>query len=215
LLGPLLFNRDPELLAQIHRPVFAGWESTQRLAHFLSAWGDYLTYNVPFAFLLWFLGVWTKNQSLRRLALICFLGATLAGLADDCFRFTLGRPRPDAHLHDGFYGVPASFQSHFQSYPSGHAAAVFGAAISLFVTDLPLGLLTGVYALLVVWSRLELNRHYPSDVLVGSFIGGWVGLLVGLSAQTSWPTDRLRQHSEPTDLFSTKADSKDYSSPSD
>jgi len=35
----------------------------------------------------------------------------------------------------------------------------------------------------VVWARMELDRHYPSDVAVGSVIGIYFGLLVGLGAR--------------------------------
>jgi len=53
----------------------------------------------------------------------------------------------------------------------------------LLVTDLPLGLLTTAVALGVVWARMELYRHYPSDVVVGSIIGIYFGLLVGFGTK--------------------------------
>ena len=60
---------------------------------------------MPLALAIWLYGVGTKSSAWRRVAVICFLGATLAGLFDDFFRLTLGRPRPDtlahAHLSDG------------------------------------------------------------------------------------------------------------------
>ena len=86
-------------------------------------------------------------------------------------------------MPDGFYGPAYAFSGGFQSFPSGHAASVFGTAAALLVTDLPLGLLTTAFALGVVWARMELNRHYPSDVVVGSVIGIYFGLLVGFGAK--------------------------------
>ena len=115
--------------------------------------------------------------------MICFLGASLAGLFDDFFRLTLGRPRPDAHMPDGLYGPAYALSGGFQSFPSGHAASVFGAAAALIVTDLPLGIITTLFAFGVVWARLELYRHYPSDVAVGMVIGVYFGLLVGFGAK--------------------------------
>jgi len=160
------------------------------IAWFLGNWGDYLTYNVPLALAIWLYGVGTKSSAWRRVAVICFLGATLAGLFDDCFRLTLGRPRPDAlahtHMADGFYGITHAFRGGFESFPSGHAAAVFGAAAALIVTDLPLGLLTTAFALGVIWARMELDRHYPSDVVVGSIVGVYFGLMVGFGAKRRW-----------------------------
>ena len=117
------------------------------------------------------------------MAVVCFLGATLAGLFDDCLRLTLGRPRPDAHILDGFYGIEYTLQGKYQSFPSGHAAAVFGTAISLLIVRWRLGLLATLFALAVVWARMELNRHYPSDVAVGSVIGIYFGAMVGFGAR--------------------------------
>jgi len=181
--GALIFPYDQTLLAKIH--FWRGGQEglARRIAWFLGTWGDYPTYNVPLALAIWLYGVATKSRTWRRVAMICFLGGTLAGLFDDFFRLTLGRPRPDAHMPDRFYGITYAFSGGFQSFPSGHAAAVFGAAAALLVTELPLGLITTVFAFGVVWARMELDRHYPSDVVVGSVIGIYFGLMVGWGAK--------------------------------
>jgi len=187
ILGALIWPRDQMLLETVHWWCRGHQGVARRIAGFLGTWGDYPTYNVPLALAIWLYGVGTKSSAWRRVAVICFLGATLAGLFDDFFRLTLGRPRPDTlahtHLSDGFYGITHAFSGGFQSFPSGHAAAVFGAAAALIVTDLPLGLLTTAFALGVVWARMELDRHYPSDVVVGSIIGIYFGLMVGFGAK--------------------------------
>lgn len=182
VLFALIMPHDADLLRTLH--FWNAHEATARkISWYLGTWGDYPTYNVPLALLLWFYGLWSKSRAWRRVAVIALLGATLAGLFDDCFRLTIGRPRPDAHVADGFYGITYAFQGKYQSFPSGHAAAVFGTAAALLVTDLPLGLITTVFALAVVWARMELYRHYPSDVAVGSVIGIYFGLLVGFGAK--------------------------------
>jgi membrane-associated phospholipid phosphatase len=183
----LIWPYDQTLLAQLHFWPGAEEDGAHNLGRFLSTWGDYFTYNVPLALAIWLYGVATKSSTWRRIAVICFLGATLAGLFDDCFRLTLGRPRPDAHMPDHFYGIPTAWKGGFQSFPSGHAAAVFGAAAALLVTDLPLGILTTVYALGVVWARMEIYRHYPSDVTVGAMVGLYFGLMIGWGAKVRRP----------------------------
>jgi membrane-associated phospholipid phosphatase len=55
------------------------------------------------------------------------------------------------------------------------------------VTDLPLGIVTTIFAFAVVWARMELDRHYPSDVVVGAIIGIYFGLMVGFGAKTCSP----------------------------
>jgi membrane-associated phospholipid phosphatase len=181
-VGALIWPHDVAWLAAVHL-----WGTSEGTAHnvawYLSTWGDFPTYNVPLALAIWIYGVATKSSAWRRAAMIAFLGASLAGLFDDCLRLTAGRPRPDAHMADGFYGLAYSFRGGFQSFPSGHAASVFGAAIALLVTEVPLGLLTTAFAICVVWARMELYRHYPSDVVVGTMIGIYFGLLVGLGAK--------------------------------
>lgn len=189
-LGALIWPYDQSLLKALHFWSRDQEPTAHNIAWYLSTWGDYPTYNVPLALAIWGYGAATKSRAWRRIAIICFLGASLAGLFNDCFRLTLGRPRPDAlaefHLRDGFYGITHAFRGGFQSFPSGHAASVFGAAVALLMTDLPLGLITTVFAVAVIWARMELYRHYPSDIAVGSSIGIYFGLLVGYAA-------RLRQ----------------------
>jgi len=188
-LGLLIWPHDQNLLEKLHFWPEQQEKTAQNIAYFLGTWGDYPTYNLPLAILIWLYGAWTKSSAWRRIAIICFLGATLAGLFDDCFRLTLGRPRPDAHLRDGFYGIAYTFQGKFQSFPSGHAAAVFGTAAALLVVDFPLGLLTTAYALAVIWARMELYRHYPSDVIVGSIIGLYFGFMIGYGAKLRIPRE--------------------------
>ncbi|MCE0499097.1 MAG: phosphatase PAP2 family protein [Methylacidiphilales bacterium] len=187
-LGAAVWPHDQAWLRQLHHLQPEDQETIARhISWHLGTWGDYPTYNLPLALVIWLYGVWRKSRAWRRLAAICLLGATLAGLFDDCFRLTLGRPRPDVGVPDGFYGITYAFQGKFQSFPSGHAAAVFGTAAALLVTDLPLGIATTLFALLVIWARMEDYRHYPSDVLVGSAIGIYFGLMTGWGAKVRLP----------------------------
>jgi undecaprenyl-diphosphatase len=66
------------------------------------------------------------------------------------------------------------------SFPSGHTAGSFAAALTLsrwFPEDRPL--LLGI-AGAVGLSRIYLGHHYPSDVLGGAAAGSAVGVLGGL-----------------------------------
>jgi membrane-associated phospholipid phosphatase len=182
-IAAAIWPHDRALLDAIHFWNSAQEQTAHNLAWYLSTWGDYPTYNLPFALALWIYGVVTKSSAWRRAARLYFFGASLAGLADDCIRLTAGRPRPDAHMADGFYGLTHSFKGGFQSFPSGHAASVIGAAVALLTAEVPLGLVTLGFGVAVVWARMELYRHYPSDVVVGSIIGLYFGLLVGLGAK--------------------------------
>jgi hypothetical protein len=89
-LGALIWPHDRQLLETVHWWCRGHQDSARNMAWYLSTWGDYPTYNVPLALAIWLYGVGTKSSAWRRVAVICFLGATLAGLFDDCFRLTLG-----------------------------------------------------------------------------------------------------------------------------
>jgi len=185
----LIYPHDRAWLTAMH--VFH--DQAEKWAHDLSwqlgRWGDYPTYNLPVAILLWAYGTWKKSRAWRIAGLACFLSASLAGLVDDVFKFTLGRPRPDAGLADGFYGLLKGFHGNYRSFPSGHSASDVGMGLALLALNRPLGLLATIYAALVVWARMELNRHFPSDVFVGTIIGIYCGLLVGAAA-LNLSTDR-------------------------
>jgi membrane-associated phospholipid phosphatase len=188
-LGAAVWPHDQIWLRQLHFWPENEEKIARRISWYLGTWGDYPTYNLPLALAFWLYGVWRKSRTWRRLAVIALLGGTLAGLFDDFFRLTLGRPRPDAGVPDGFYGLAYAFQGKYESFPSGHAAAVFGTAAALLVTDWPVGIITTLFALSVVWARMELYRHYPSDVLVGSAIGIYFGLMTGWGAKARLPRD--------------------------
>jgi hypothetical protein len=63
----------------------------------------------------------------------------------------------------------------FPSYPSGHAALAFAAALVLALTYRRWWLLILSGAGLIALSRVYLGYHYPSDILGGTILGAGVG----------------------------------------
>lgn len=63
------------------------------------------------------------------------------------------------------------------SFPSGHTASFFGGATVLMMQDRRLGIPMLVLAVLVGFSRLYLQVHFPSDVLFGILLGIFNGFL--------------------------------------
>jgi undecaprenyl-diphosphatase len=60
------------------------------------------------------------------------------------------------------------------SFPSGHCMTAVAAAIPLgwiFPSAIPVIIFS---VLLIGWARMSLGHHYPSDVLMGSIIGGGI-----------------------------------------
>jgi len=173
-------------------PHDAAWSQSQRaldptwtpLARKLSFWGDYLTGTVPVAALLFLMGRLLSRPAWKRAALACLLAASLAGLSANVLCFTLGRPRPCTSLPDGFYG-PSHFGKYdYRSFPSGHSATSFGTATAVAVALPELGLPCLIFAGGVAWSRVELGRHFPSDVFVGAALGIAFGIAFGSGARS-------------------------------
>lgn len=63
------------------------------------------------------------------------------------------------------------------SFPSGHTLASFEAATALYKDHTLYGFAAFVLALLIAFSRIYLQVHYPSDVLGGAILGFLFGLL--------------------------------------
>jgi membrane-associated phospholipid phosphatase len=159
---------------------------TEAVARQISFWGDYLTGIVPLTLLIWLGGVVLQKSQWRRAALALILASSLAGMTANSFRLTLGRPRPAAGLPDGFYGLQKRAKYH--GFPSGHAATAFGGATALVMSLPAVGVPCVFLAFTVGWSRMELNRHFPTDILVGGMLGIVSGWAMGHAARRRRPT---------------------------
>lgn len=62
-------------------------------------------------------------------------------------------------------------KEHDTSFPSGHSMAAFAAAFSVFWHNKKVGAIMLAGAFLIMFSRLYLYVHYPTDVLVGATVG--------------------------------------------
>lgn len=57
------------------------------------------------------------------------------------------------------------------SFPSGHSMSSFAVAVSVWLHNKKIGAAVFCFAALIAFSRVYIYVHYPSDVLVGIFIG--------------------------------------------
>ncbi|MCD8216092.1 MAG: phosphatase PAP2 family protein [Clostridiales bacterium] len=62
------------------------------------------------------------------------------------------------------------------SFPSGHTMASFVAAMVIFCTNPILGVIAFGLAFFIAISRLYLLVHYPSDVIIASWLGAVIGV---------------------------------------
>lgn len=134
------------------------------IARWLSFLGDFLGFNVVLFVILRTAGRVLDSPRLVRLAVASLLCACFAGAAANLSRSLTGRPRPSTPIPDGLYGP--SLHSSMHALPSAHAATAFGGALPAVMIDPRIGAPLTLFAASVGWSRVQLNRHHLTDVLV-------------------------------------------------
>lgn len=85
------------------------------------------------------------------------------------------------------------------SFPSGHTLASFEAATALFKDHTVYGFGAFVLALLIAFSRIYLQVHYPSDVIGGAILGFLFGLLgstIVRSVCDGWAARKAKKEAE-------------------
>ncbi len=133
-------------------------------------------------------GLTTGKNDLLVSGASCGLSLLLsAGIAEG-LKFSVRWPRPYLGYPDDL--VPLKTVGGF-SFPSGHTSLTFATATSLCLSYprwyvvLPATL----WASGVGFSRLYLGVHYPSDVLVGAFVG------IGSALAAHWIVDKMQADS--------------------
>jgi len=109
-----------------------------------------------------------RRPHLVTAAVLLLSSVALSGVATNILKLVIGRSRPYNLLRHGEYGfVPFKIDYAYNSFPSGHTATVVAAALSLSFAfprlRTPLFLLGAV----VASTRILMNHHFLSDVLMG------------------------------------------------
>ncbi len=117
----------------------------------------------------------SDNNSLRMTALLSLESWLTTGIIVRGLKSVVGRARPwTGESSHSFH--PFSTRSRFASFPSGHASSAF--AVATVIADqskkVYIDILAYSLATMAAFSRVHLDKHWASDILVGSAIGYFV-----------------------------------------
>jgi membrane-associated phospholipid phosphatase len=107
-----------------------------------------------------------------------FLAIGAPGLFTTIVKRMIGRARPYVGGHDNpFLYKPFIWRPEYASMPSGHSTTAVAAAIAVGAVWPRARPLMWLYALTIMFSRIVLTAHHPSDVLAGALVGGLGALM--------------------------------------
>jgi undecaprenyl-diphosphatase len=101
-----------------------------------------------------------------------FLAIGLPGLFVAIVKRLIGRARPYVGSHDDpFAYMPFIWRPEYASMPSGHATTAAAAAVAIGAIWPRLRGAMWLYALVIMFSRVVVLAHHPSDVIAGALVG--------------------------------------------
>jgi undecaprenyl-diphosphatase len=107
-----------------------------------------------------------------------FLAIGAPGLFGTIIKRMIGRARPFVGGHDDpFLYQPFIWRPAYASLPSGHATTAVAAAVAISAIWPRGRAVMWLYALIIMFSRVVVIAHHPSDVLAGALVGA-VGALM-------------------------------------
>lgn len=126
-------------------------------------------------------GLWLRDNRWKRVVLSCLLACLFAGLPVNIIKNVAGRPRPNSEVMPPTFRGPSHWgDNDYKSFPSAHSCTAMATAGVLACAYPAIAVPVIVFECGVALSRIYVEGHYATDVLVGSAIGLWMGLAFGL-----------------------------------
>lgn len=105
-------------------------------------------------------------------AFLIFSSVLSAGIVAKIIKICVGRFRPIFFEALGITGFrPLSLDWAFNSMPSGHTTATFAGLVMAGMLAPKIKPITWTLAIIVGVSRVAIGAHWPTDVILGAFVG--------------------------------------------
>ncbi|MFC2167859.1 phosphatase PAP2 family protein [Acidobacteriota bacterium] len=117
-----------------------------------------------------------RLDNMRKIALLGVESFVISGVLVGILKYSIGRARPHTgESRTSFH--PFSSSSSYYSFPSGHATSAFSVAtvIAQHSKEFLVDVTAYGLASLVAMSRIQKNKHWVSDVFIGSVLGYFIG----------------------------------------
>jgi membrane-associated phospholipid phosphatase len=151
------------------------------VAQFFTTWGDFPP--IVGLLLLLVLIAWLMKRPFRILLMMLWC-AIAGGLGANILRILTGRARPNAKVPPGWYGLTdhghwIAGQHQYSSFPSAHTAVAIACVVPLwYFRRRAAAAPATILALCVAASRILLNAHHLSDVVVSIYLSTLISTLI-------------------------------------
>ncbi|MFH1405496.1 MAG: phosphatase PAP2 family protein [Patescibacteria group bacterium] len=131
---------------------------------------------------LWVLYKSSQKNKIKHL-IVFLLSSGVVFCVNFLIKIAIGRSRPFEQVAD----TPlAELLFHTPAFPSGHTAVAFALATLVFLHDKKAGVVVGIFAFFVAWSRIFVGVHFVSDILAGIAVGIVVSFCVHKLITNNW-----------------------------
>ena len=113
-----------------------------------------------------------RDEIISKYALLMFGSVAISGIIAIIIKIIVARYRPKLYFSDHLYGFDWFHFGHlYASFPSGHSTTAFSAFVAFGYMAPKWRYLFYLIAFLIVFSRVVVGAHYPSDALAGAILG--------------------------------------------